>query len=399
MEDVILIRYGELSTKGKNIKYFIRKLESNIIKKLKSFPNIEIESRRDRMFLIYKDYDTSKIIEELKDVFGIQSFSLAKRVTLDYQAIEDCVMNVIDFSKYQTFKVITKRANKEFEFSSDEINRKIASRVLKETNLKVLMKEYDLGINIEVRQKHSYIYFDKIAGAQGYPLGISGKGLLMLSGGIDSPVAGYLVMKRGVSIEAIHFSSFPYTSTKALNKVLQLAAKYLTYTNEIVVHNILFTNIQIAINKYIEPSYSMSIMRRMMYRISERLAHKRNCEILVNGESIAQVASQTLQSMSVINSVVNIPVIRPLACLDKLEIIDLAKKIGTYELSILPFEDCCTIFLPPNPIINPRIDKVKANEDKFDFEPLIEECLNTYQTFRINKQNIDKILNIDDDVF
>lgn len=399
MENVILIRYGELNTKGKNIKYFIRKLESNIIKRLKAFPNLEIEAKRDRMFLIYKDYETDEIIKELKNVFGIQSFSLAKRLPLDYQAIEDCIMEVIDFSKYKTFKVITKRSKKSFELTSDEINRRIASRILKETDLKAAMKDYDLGINIEIRSLYSYVFFEKIPGAQGYPIGISGKGLLMLSGGIDSPVAGYLVMKRGVKVEAIHFSSFPYTSTKALNKVLQLAAKYLNYTDEIIVHNILFTNLQLAINKHIEPMYSMTILRRMMYRISEKLAHKRNCEILVNGESISQVASQTLQSMSVINNVVNIPVIRPLACLDKLEIIDYAKKIDTYNLSILPYEDCCTIFLPDNPIIAPKLKDVEACEAKFNFEPLIEECLNTYETFKINKYNVDKILNIDDDVF
>lgn len=399
MQDVILIRYGELNTKGKNRRYFINKLESNIKKKLKAFPNIEIQASRDRMLLTYHDYDTTKIIDELKNVFGIQSFSLAKKVALDYQVIEDSVLEIIDFSKYQTFKVITKRANKQFEFSSDEINRKIASRILKETNLKVVMKNYDLAININISYKEAYIFFDKIAGAHGYPVGVSGKGLLMLSGGIDSPVAGYLVMKRGVQVEAIHFSSFPYTSQKALNKVLQLASKYLEYTNEVVVHNILFTDLQLEINKHVDPSYSMTILRRMMYRISQRIAEKRHCEIIVNGESIAQVASQTLQSMSVINKVIDIPVIRPLACLDKLEIIDLAKRIDTYELSILPYEDCCTIFLPANPIISPSLERVLANEARFDFEPFIEKCVVTAERYVINQDSLDEILNIEDDVF
>lgn len=380
MEDLILIRYGELNTKGKNRKFFINKLESNILRKLKhSFPNVSTISRRDRMYLLFKDYDVQSILNELKDVFGIQSFSLAKKVETDYQVIEDSVMEIIDFSLYQTFKVRTKRAYKQFEYDSDTINRKIATRVLKNTDLRVKMKEYDLEINIEVHEDYTYIFFDKIKGAGGYPVGISGKGLLMLSGGIDSPVAGYLTLKRGVSLDIIHFASPPYTSQKALDKVIELSKHYLNYMDKVVIYNIPFTQIQLEINKYCDASYSMTLLRRMMYRVSEKLAENKKASILVNGESIAQVASQTLESMALINEVVKMPVIRPLACFDKLEIIDIAKKIGTYETSILPYEDCCTIFLPSNPIIKPSAQRVYENEERFDWQVLIDEAVENAQ--------------------
>lgn len=380
MEDLILIRYGELNTKGKNRKFFINKLESNILRKLKhSFPNVSTISRRDRMYLFFKDYDVQSILNELKDVFGIQSFSLAKKVETDYQVIEDSVMEIIDFSLYQTFKVRTKRAYKQFEYDSDTINRKIATRVLKNTDLRVKMKEYDLEINIEVHEDYTYIFFDKIKGAGGYPVGISGKGLLMLSGGIDSPVAGYLTLKRGVSLDIIHFASPPYTSQKALDKVIELSKHYLNYMDKVVIYNIPFTQIQLEINKYCDASYSMTLLRRMMYRVSEKLAENKKASILVNGESIAQVASQTLESMALINEVVKMPVIRPLACFDKLEIIDIAKKIGTYETSILPYEDCCTIFLPSNPIIKPSAQRVYENEERFDWQVLIDEAVENAQ--------------------
>ncbi|MEG0686259.1 MAG: tRNA uracil 4-sulfurtransferase ThiI, partial [Erysipelotrichales bacterium] len=398
MKDIILIRYGELNTKGKNRKYFINKLESNIRKKLKHYPKIDIRSQRDRMYVEFSDYNVDEIIAELKNVFGIQNFSIAKRVAANYEAIEEAVMSCIDFSKYKTFKVITKRGNKQFPMISDEVNRAIATKVLQNTDLSVKMRDFDLGINIDIRYDYAYIFFEKIDGAHGYPVGVSGKGLLMLSGGIDSPVAGYMVMKRGVKVEAIHFASPPYTSQKALNKVLQLAAKYLEYTDEVKVHNVPFTKLQLAINANTDASYSMTLLRRMMYRVCEEVAKRNKCDILVNGESIAQVASQTLQSMSVINAVTSMPVIRPLACFDKLEIIDLAHKIDTYETSIQPFEDCCTIFLPDNPVIEPKLDKVEANEAKFDYEAEIEECINNIETIVINKNTYDKLFNIEEDI-
>ncbi|MDL2212008.1 tRNA 4-thiouridine(8) synthase ThiI [Erysipelotrichaceae bacterium OttesenSCG-928-M19] len=399
MEDLILIRYGELSTKGKNRKFFINRLEGNIKKKLSKYSEIKIRSQRDRMYLSFSEYDANEILQQLKDVFGIQSFSLAKKVSNDYQEIENSIMKIIDFSKYESFKVITKRGNKNYFMTSDEVNRQVATRILKETNLKVKMKDYDLGINIDIRYDYAYIFFEKITGAQGYPVGVSGKGLLMLSGGIDSPVAGYLVMKRGVSIEAVHFASPPYTSAKAFDKIKQLALKYLPYTDQIVIHNVKFTQMQLEINKYVDENYSMTILRRMMYRICDALAKQRACDIIVNGESIAQVASQTLKSMAVINEVTNMPIIRPLACYDKLEIIELANKIDTYQTSILPYEDCCTIFLPPNPIINPHLDRVLENESRFDYQSLLADCLINIERIVITEKNQEEVLNIASDIF
>jgi thiamine biosynthesis protein ThiI len=397
MEDVILIRYGELNTKGKNRKLFIDCLKDNIKKKLSIFPNLEITAYRDRTYIFFKDYDVSKILNDIKDVFGIQSFSLAKKVNDDYQIIENTVMETIEFNKYKTFKVLTRRGDKSYPMISDEINRSIANRVLNDTDLKVDVHNYELGINIDIRSGFAYIFSEKINGAGGFPVGISGKGLLMLSGGIDSPVAGYLAMKRGVKIECIHFSSPPYTSKKALYKVLELVAKYLRYDDEFIIYNVPFTKLQLEINNSCDNTYSMTILRRMMYRIADRLCNEQGIEVIVNGESIAQVASQTLQSMVAINNVTNRPIIRPCVCLDKMEIIDIAKKIDTYKTSILPYEDCCTIFLPPHPIIAPKLDKVLKNENKFDYESLLDECLNNIERIVINSNNINEILDIEEE--
>ncbi|MDR2874062.1 MAG: tRNA 4-thiouridine(8) synthase ThiI [Methanobrevibacter sp.] len=397
MEDVILIRYGELNTKGKNRKLFIDCLKDNIKKKLDIYPDLEITAYRDRTYIFFKDYDENKILSDIKDVFGIQSFSLAKKVSDDYQVIEDTVMESIDFNKYKTFKVLTRRGDKSYPMISDEINRSIATRVLNGTDLKVDVHNYGLGINIDIRSGFAYIFSEKINGAGGFPVGISGKGLLMLSGGIDSPVAGYLAMKRGVKIECIHFASPPYTSKKALHKVLELVGKYLRYDNEFIVYNIPFTKLQLEINNSCDNTYSMTISRRMMYRIADRLCEKQCIEVIVNGESIAQVASQTLQSMVAINNVTNRPIIRPCVCLDKIEIIDMAKKIDTYETSILPYEDCCTIFLPPHPIIAPKLENVLKNENKFDYESLLDECLNNIERIVINSNNINEVLDIEEE--
>ncbi|WP_423364167.1 tRNA uracil 4-sulfurtransferase ThiI [Mycoplasma sp. P36-A1] len=399
MQDVILIRYGELNTKGKNRRFFINKLENNIKKRLKQYPEIKIDSRRDRMYITFDQYDVNQIMKNLKNVFGIANFSLAKKVKPNYEIIEKTVMEIIDFNKYKTFKVITKRGNKQFPMISDEINRSIATKVLQETDLKVDVRNYDLGINIDIRYDYAYIFFEKIPGAKGYPVGVSGNGLLMLSGGIDSPVAGYMVMKRGVSLHAIHFASPPYTSQKALSKVIKLSAKYLDYTEEVILHNVPFTNMQLELNKHVDINYSMTIMRRMMYRISEEIARRNNCKILINGESIAQVASQTLQSMFVINNVTSMPIIRPLAAFDKEDIIDIAKRIDTYETSILPYEDCCTIFLPANPVIEPSLEVTLKNEERFDFEPLLKETIENTERIIINQETIATLLNVDEDLF
>ena len=240
---------------------------------------------------------------------------------------------------------------------------------------KVDVHNPDLLLNIEIREYNTYIYTNSYKGLGGYPNSALGKAMLMLSGGIDSPVAGYLTLKRGIKLECVYFEAIPHTSIEARNKVLELAKKLSIYTDKIVVHVIPFTEIQESIYKYIDSEYCITIMRRMMYRITERLAKKNKCLAISNGESVGQVASQTLTSMSVINNVTNMPVIRPVACLDKLEIIQIAKKIDTYDISILPFEDCCTVFVPKHPVINPRLDKCIEYEKKFDYEPMIDKAI------------------------
>lgn len=281
----------------------------------------------------------------------------------------------------------TKRSNKNIPETSVELSKKLGGVILKNIpNLKVDVNNPDILVNMEYRHDSTLVYFDKVKGSGGYPVGTLGKGLLMLSGGIDSPVAGYLAMKRGVKIEAIYFESPPHTSTEAKNKVMALARILALYNNDITLHVVNFTEIQESIYKNIPHEYLITIMRRMMYRISALIAHNRNAKVLVNGESIGQVASQTLTSMSAINEVIKIPVIRPVACLDKLEIIDIAKKIKTYETSILPFEDCCTIFVPQHPVINPQIEKCQEYEKLIPYEELIKKAIKDHEIINISNK-------------
>lgn len=273
-----------------------------------------------------------------------------------------------------------------------DFNNIIGGTVLKNIDCKVDVHNPEVELNIEIRKEATYIYCDEIKGLGGYPVGIQGKGMLMLSGGIDSPVAGYLALKRGVNIECLYFESPPHTSIQAKNKVLKLAEKLNEYSKNIKVHVVPFTKIQEEIYKKVPGNYNINIMRRMMYRIAEKYSKKRNCKIIVNGESIGQVASQTLNSMVVINNVTNMPVIRPVACLDKLEIIEIAKKIDTYETSILPFEDCCTIFVPKHPVINPELDKAIEYEKQLDYDNLIDECIKNIEIIKITKQEQNELL-------
>lgn len=247
-------------------------------------------------------------------------------------------------------------------------------------------------IKIEIRKEGTFIYTKEIKGIGGYPVGIQGKGLLMLSGGIDSPVAGYLSLKRGVDIECLYFESPPHTSVQAKNKVISLANIINQYSGNIKVNIVPFTKLQEAIYKNVDDNYVITIMRRMMYRIAEKVIKQHNLKIIINGESIGQVASQTLSSMCVINNVTNIPVIRPVACMDKLEIIEIAKKIGTYETSILPYEDCCTIFLPKHPVINPELDRCLMYESRFNYEELVDECVKNIETITNLESNFDDLL-------
>ena len=371
---IILIKYGELTTTQENRKVFINILYNNIKKALVDY-KVNIIKTRDRMYIETTE-NIDEIVDILKNIFGIHSIVVATRVNTNIEEIEATVLEVVKTIDFTTFKVETNRADKSFPINSMDFSRRIGSLVLKNIEgKKVDVHNPEITLHVEIRDDNTYLYTKEIKGLGGYPVGIRGKGLLMLSGGIDSPVAGFLASKRGIDIDCIYFDSPPHTSLEAKNKVITLAKKLCNYGNNINLYVIPFTEIQLAIYKNIEPTYMITILRRMMYRISERVAKMTKSRIIINGESIGQVASQTLNSMYVINNVTSYPVIRPVACLDKLEIIEIAKNIDTYETSILPYEDCCTIFVPKHPVINPNLDKCIYFETLIDYEKLIDEAI------------------------
>lgn len=386
MKKLILIKYGELTTKHDNINFFIKTLKENIEANLKDI-NHSIVFDVGRMFIETDEYE--KAVNILKMTFGIHEINVAYELEdNDFNNIENSLLDLIKDKTFNTFKVTTKRSDKSYPLNSMELSRKLGGSILKNIkNVKVDVNNPELLINIEIRIGKAYIYFEKENGIGGYPVGTLGKGMLMLSGGIDSPVAGFLAMKRGIRLEAVYFESPPHTSESAKNKVMDLANVLSKYSTYLKVHVIRFTEIQEAIYKNCPKEYMITIMRRMMYRICEKLAYKNNAKVLINGESVGQVASQTLTSMAAINEVVKMPVLRPVACFDKIEIINLAKKIGTYDISIRPFEDCCTIFVPKHPVINPSAELARNYENVFDYEKLINEAVKNEEIVKIPIKN------------
>ncbi|MEE8807048.1 MAG: tRNA uracil 4-sulfurtransferase ThiI [Lactimicrobium sp.] len=390
--DTVLIRYGELSTKGKNRKDFIRRLDRNIRYMLRDYKDLQYKRTYDRIYIKLQDEDPAEIADRLKKVFGISSFSFTERVDSDIDAITARCLQIAKETDKKTFKMLTKRHDKTFPMVSDAVNRHIAGVILDNTDLKVDVHNPELLIRVEIHENDTYITSDKIPGAGGYPAGINGKVLLLLSGGIDSPVAAYELMKRGIEVEAVHFASPPYTSQAARDKVAELARLVSIYQGRMKIHYLNFTDIQLAIYKAAGDPYAVTLMRRMMFRLAEMVAKQNNCLALGTGESVGQVASQTLASMAVINDVIRIPVLRPLVCFDKVEIIDLARRIGTYETSILPYEDCCTIFDPKNPVTNPTIHKSEYYESKFDWQPMLEKCVAEEETVTVKPETKDDFL-------
>ena len=389
MEKIILIKYGELTTKKANRNLFINRIHENM-KLLLSNYNVNIIKNRVRMFIEPGNENIDEIVNIIKNIFGIHSIVIAYKVQTNIDTIKESVLEIASNIEFKSFKVETDRADKSFEINSMDFSKQMGGLILKNLpDKKVDVHNPDYLMKIEIRNDYTYIYSKEIKALGGYPVGVAGKGLLMLSGGIDSPVAGYMAMKRGIELECIYFESPPHTSLAAKNKVKTLVTKLNAYQPSIKLHVINFTKIQESIYKNIDSTYMITIMRRMMYRIAEKVLQERNCYVLINGESVGQVASQTLTSMQVINNVTNVPVIRPVACLDKLEIIDIAKKIDTYETSILPYEDCCTIFLPKHPVINPELEKAIIYETTFDYESLIEEAIKNKETIKI-KNDINK---------
>ncbi len=383
----LMIRYGELSTKGKNKKIFIKKLNRNLIGKLKKYPDLKVTFNQDRMHINLNGEDADSVMDELNDTFGIQSYSPVVKVDKSMDAVKDVVLKLIKkhYTKGMSFKINTRRADHNFEFDTNEINRMLGTAVEEAIDdIHVRMKSPDVTVRVEVREHGIFISVDTIQGLGGLPAGSSGKGMLMLSGGIDSPVAGYLSMKRGMEIEAVHFHSPPYTSPQALKKAKDLTAKLARYPGEITFIEVPFTEIQEQIKKSIPDEYSMTITRRMMLRLTDEIRKNREGLAIVNGESLGQVASQTLESMLAINAVTITPVLRPLISTDKNDIIEIAKQIDTFELAVQPYEDCCTIFAPSKPKTKPKLKKIEAFERELNVSELMTNALNGIKIERIS---------------
>ena len=382
----ILIRYGEMSTKGRNRNKFVEKLRKSIKSALAPFPNIKLEATRDRMYVLLNGENVTEISAVLKKIFGIQSFSPAIKVERDLEQMKKMSLELVSslFHEGQSFKITTKRSDKTFPLDTDQVNQTFGAHVLEHIpGIKVNVKNPDVNLVIEIRKEAVYLSCETILGAGGFPVGSSGKAALMLSGGIDSPVAGFLAMKRGLEIEAVHFFSPPFTSERSKEKVIDLAKKLAEISGTLTLHIVPFTDIQQAIREQIPENYSMTTTRRFMLRITDLIREKSEGLAIITGESLGQVASQTLESMFTINEVTNTPVLRPLITMDKTEIIKIAQKIDTHDISIRPFEDCCTIFVPASPKTRPRREKVHHYESFFDFEPLIQEAVEEVETITI----------------
>ncbi len=374
----LIVRYGEIALKGDNRSYFEKRLVKNMRNVLKGI-DCKINKEHGRIFIEFEPEDYDDILERVIKVFGIVSVSPATRVDNDIEAIKEVAVKqareLIEEENFKTFKVESRRANKSFEFKSPEISKIVGGTVNQTVEgVNVDVHKPDFIINVEVRN-YTYVYSKVIKAYGGMPYGTSGKAMILLSGGIDSPVAGWMMAKRGVEIEAIHYHSFPFTSDRAKEKVMDLAKILSSYFGRIRVHSVNLLEIQKAINESC-PSEEMTILsRRFMMQIAEKVARNRKCKALITGENIAQVASQTIEGLNVTNDAVTLPVFRPLIALDKVDIIKVAEQIGTFETSILPFEDCCTVFLPPKVVTKPRVDKIVESQNKLDIEGLIDKAI------------------------
>ena len=379
---VLLLKFGELFLKGKNKRDFEKLLMNNVKSKLKGH-DFSLEYTSGRIILEnYDEFEESILIEKLRTVFGLIGIAKAVEIDGDYENIKNYVSSI---SIDGTFRVSAKRADKRFPMTSVELERNLGGVVLNSNkNAKVDLHTPSVILYVEVRfNGKCYIYHENIKCLGGLPLGSGGEALLLLSGGIDSPVAGYLMAKRGLKLQAVHFHSYPYTSEQAKEKVIELARELSSYVDEIKLHIVSFTKIQEQIHMNCDAEYMITIMRRIMMRIAEKICERENLGAIITGESLGQVASQTMQSINVTNSVVSLPVFRPLISFDKEEIMDIAKSIGTYETSILPYEDCCTVFLPKYPVIKPTIKRAEHLERFLNIELLVSEAINSEEVMVI----------------
>lgn len=374
--NVVIVRFGEMSTKGKNKRDFVFRLAHSIRLNLRNYEDdYEMIIRHDHIYLNIKN-KIDNLVDILKEISGMYSFSLALKIDPDFENIKSEALRILKEEKGSTFKIHARRIDKSYPYISDEINRAIAGIILKNTDKTVDVHNPDITLDIEIRDDGAYLFTTTVKGMGGYPSGSTGKCLMMISGGIDSPVASYLLIRRGIEITCIHFASPPYTNSGVIDKLEDLLHTLNKFQPKIRLFIVPFTKIQEKIYEISTEGYPITIMRRMMYRIASRLAVRLKIPCLATGESVGQVASQTLDSLNVINEVTNMAVLRPLCTYDKVDIIKISEKIGTYDISIRPFEDCCTIFAPVKPKTSPHLDECRHIESKFDFEPLIEEALN-----------------------
>lgn len=387
--DYLVIRFGEITLKGKNKMNFVQKLENDVVEKLRRFPQLVIKRHFDDIEIQLNGENVDQVIAVLKQIFGIQNISSAIKVENDLDAMRSGAIRIMRAENgARTFKIAARRKDKRFPIHGSELNRELGAYVLKNCEgVTVDVHDPDITLRVEVGYHETRIYGHEYEGAGGLPVGSSGKVLLMLSGGIDSPVAGYLLAKRGATVEAIHFQSPPYTSDRAKQKVIDLTKKIQSFGGTVKLHLVPFTKAQLAIRDAVPEDYRITIMRRLMFRIAEKEAQRTGALALATGESLGQVASQTLESMNTINQVTNLPVIRPLITMDKLDIARIARKIDTYEISIRPYEDCCTIFLPKAPRTKPDRLHAERFEHFFDADALTEEAVNGIETLTIKSED------------
>lgn len=374
----IMIRYGELSTKGKNRMRFINRLKKTLQEVLSPYPAAKVVVDRDRGHVILNGENYQAVAKDLKTVFGIQAFSPVYKLDKDVEKLKKAVVTIMTslYHEKLTFKIASKRSDHQFALDSRELNQVLGAAVFTALpNITAQMKSPDVTLKVEIREEAAYLSYEEVKGAGGLPVGSSGKGMLLLSGGIDSPVAGYLALKRGMEIEALHFASPPYTSPGALKKAQDLAGQLTKFCGAITFLEVPLTEVQEEIKAKVPEAYLMTVTRRFMLRIADSIREKRQGLALINGESLGQVASQTLESMQAINAVTTTPIIRPLITMDKLEIIALAEKIDTFAISIQPFEDCCTIFAPDRPKTNPKLKNVEQYERRLDVDSLVNRAV------------------------
>lgn len=401
MYDVILVRFGEMTLKKKNYNTFLKQINNNIKQKLKIFPNLEIKDARYRIYLFLNGHKHEEVIEVLNTIVGLSSYSLCKITSKDFDEISQTAIQLIKYAKKKeriTFKVETNRSDKSFPYNSLEISQEVAKRILpKIPGLMVNVHHPEMTLFIDFRTEGVFVYLDSIPGLGGFPGGMAGSGLVMMSGGIDSPVSAFLSIKKGVNIQAIHFYSPPHTSILSLQKVIDLCERLCEYmpNGKMNLMVVPFTKIQEKIYQSVDDSYIITIMRRIMYKIAHQVCQKYNIDCIINGESIGQVASQTIESMKVVNEVTNIPILRPLLTYDKTEIIEIARKIKTYDISIRPFDDCCTIFVPKHPVIKPTIKKAIYEEEKCNLQQEIEQAIKNIEIIELSSNNHYSVLEID----